>query len=545
MSDDWVSAHFEGQFEARGVGRAVTTRGRGMALRINSLRGFVEEVHESAAPTGEGGLACGEVRDLEVVDGRLRWVASGLRLEDAQLHGFCLRSYVRRGSVLIGKIYGTLYGRVPDAHSRRELLEAQNAAAALRGGRGLSDAGSDSGAGSGAMASGTANASVPKPLLRLVSPDAGASAGAEPAVGAAAGTSRPGARHRATSPEGAEVLPSRWWQEELEEEARASSAQNGARADAAPNCFSTEVASAASKEDPATSGARRFTVVALDEQRKLRERNAARVRLKTWSRLLAWIAVAGAVLGGLWGLWWWAGWWGIGGLAVALLFGASVQFARDGDPGLLQILVVIAAVAFVGYGGYRGINAVASRFRSASTSPDSALLAEARAREQQQAAAAGAAAASLSAAPALLSRVGITLPVTMTLEQALAMPATFDRECLHGVLLTVVSGFGWNTDALGSALDVGLPDAARVLKSRPWAHATILGHTDAVGDERYNQDLSQRRADAVRYWLATDGGINPERLSSQGLSSVRPLSTQPGAGRLNRRAELLVRCAGR
>lgn len=66
----------------------------------------------------------------------------------------------------------------------------------------------------------------------------------------------------------------------------------------------------------------------------------------------------------------------------------------------------------------------------------------------------------------------------------------------------------------------------------------ITGHSDAVGDENRNLELSRRRAQAVADYLA-GGGIERERLDVEGLGSAVPIGDNATAygRRLNRRIE--------
>ena len=50
----------------------------------------------------------------------------------------------------------------------------------------------------------------------------------------------------------------------------------------------------------------------------------------------------------------------------------------------------------------------------------------------------------------------------------------------------------------------------------------IQGHTDDVGNDAVNQELSQRRAEAVRTWLIA-AGVAPNRLTAVGHGANRPL----------------------
>jgi outer membrane protein OmpA-like peptidoglycan-associated protein len=55
----------------------------------------------------------------------------------------------------------------------------------------------------------------------------------------------------------------------------------------------------------------------------------------------------------------------------------------------------------------------------------------------------------------------------------------------------------------------------------------IEGHTDAVGSDAYNLDLSKRRAVAVALYLVNQMGISPDRLAVAGKGKTEPLTDDP------------------
>ncbi len=79
------------------------------------------------------------------------------------------------------------------------------------------------------------------------------------------------------------------------------------------------------------------------------------------------------------------------------------------------------------------------------------------------------------------------------------------------------------------------------LRDNPGVHAEISGHTDSVGSDAYNQQLSERRAKSVVNYLEKQG-ISSDRLTSEGYGASRPVATnQTEEGRaLNRRTELKI-----
>jgi outer membrane protein OmpA-like peptidoglycan-associated protein len=68
------------------------------------------------------------------------------------------------------------------------------------------------------------------------------------------------------------------------------------------------------------------------------------------------------------------------------------------------------------------------------------------------------------------------------------------------------------------------------------ADVIIAGHTDAKGSQEYNQKLSERRALAVKLYLAQNG-INKKRLTATGYSKDKLLLPKEPFNALNRRVE--------
>jgi len=64
---------------------------------------------------------------------------------------------------------------------------------------------------------------------------------------------------------------------------------------------------------------------------------------------------------------------------------------------------------------------------------------------------------------------------------------------------------------------------AEFLRQNPTLKVAIEGHTDSIGSEKFNQWLSQKRADSIRQSLIKNG-IAPERLQAIGYGEKRPVS---------------------
>ncbi len=64
----------------------------------------------------------------------------------------------------------------------------------------------------------------------------------------------------------------------------------------------------------------------------------------------------------------------------------------------------------------------------------------------------------------------------------------------------------------------------------------VEGHTDATGSESYNQNLSERRAKAIKQYLVTKYGVPPKRLIAVGKGERQPASKDDPTASINRRA---------
>ena len=88
-----------------------------------------------------------------------------------------------------------------------------------------------------------------------------------------------------------------------------------------------------------------------------------------------------------------------------------------------------------------------------------------------------------------------------------------------------------------------LDTVGNVLTKWPGLNIEIGGHTDSRGTDKYNQDLSQRRAASVRaYLLAHFTQLKAEQLTSKGYGESVPLvpNTSRANMQLNRRVEFVV-----
>ena len=82
---------------------------------------------------------------------------------------------------------------------------------------------------------------------------------------------------------------------------------------------------------------------------------------------------------------------------------------------------------------------------------------------------------------------------------------------------------------------------ADYLKQNPEIYVQLEGHTDSVGSDLYNLNLSQRRAEAVMQLLANEYGIPSRRLVAKGYGETLPVeSNETNRGRAANRRVIAV-----
>lgn len=113
----------------------------------------------------------------------------------------------------------------------------------------------------------------------------------------------------------------------------------------------------------------------------------------------------------------------------------------------------------------------------------------------------------------------------------------------EGIKVTFDSGllFGFDSADLQSNAKKNLSEFAESMQEFENTNILIVGHTDSKGSESYNQDLSERRAEAASEFLAQQG-IDSGRLMITGKGESEPVaSNETDEGRReNRRVEVAI-----
>lgn len=109
--------------------------------------------------------------------------------------------------------------------------------------------------------------------------------------------------------------------------------------------------------------------------------------------------------------------------------------------------------------------------------------------------------------------------------------------------------FDFNKSTINPNAVPALIKLARLLRqSKGNAAVRLNGFTDSIGTNEYNIGLSQRRSAAVKQWLVSKGGVNGERLATNGFGKAQPIapntnpdgSDNPNGRQKNRRVEIRI-----
>ncbi|RRQ21340.1 OmpA family protein [Thiohalobacter thiocyanaticus] len=167
---------------------------------------------------------------------------------------------------------------------------------------------------------------------------------------------------------------------------------------------------------------------------------------------------------------------------------------------------------------------------------------EARTREVGKARADASRARSAAEAAQISEQEGVAVAARQAEEYQRRIDALQAEITDRGVVLTLGDVlFATGSAELQAGANSNLNKLVNFLRQYPERRVQIEGHTDNVGSTEYNQGLSQRRADSVRYYLEQQG-IASQRLSASGIGMDRPVANNDTAtGRQqNRRVEIVI-----
>jgi len=127
------------------------------------------------------------------------------------------------------------------------------------------------------------------------------------------------------------------------------------------------------------------------------------------------------------------------------------------------------------------------------------------------------------------------------LRVAVGAPDTRSKLITEGKFSTTGILFDVNSDKIRPESYGVLKEIGQVLKENAGIRVKIVGHTDSDGNDASNLALSKRRAASVKTALATEFGVDVNRLDTDGKGESQPVgpNTTPEGKANNRRVEFL------
>jgi outer membrane protein OmpA-like peptidoglycan-associated protein len=101
--------------------------------------------------------------------------------------------------------------------------------------------------------------------------------------------------------------------------------------------------------------------------------------------------------------------------------------------------------------------------------------------------------------------------------------------------------FDYNSADISSSSMPSVQALGKALSNPNLKGSTIVvaGHTDAIGGEAYNQDLSERRADSIKRYLTERYSINGTDLVTVGYGKTKPKDPSAPMDPINRRVQVV------
>lgn len=84
--------------------------------------------------------------------------------------------------------------------------------------------------------------------------------------------------------------------------------------------------------------------------------------------------------------------------------------------------------------------------------------------------------------------------------------------------------YEFNSSVLNPNIYPAVQRFANALNDRSKTEIFVIGHTDSVGTEAYNKELSEQRADTAKKWLVTYK-VADARMHSWGMGSKSPIAS--------------------
>ena len=116
------------------------------------------------------------------------------------------------------------------------------------------------------------------------------------------------------------------------------------------------------------------------------------------------------------------------------------------------------------------------------------------------------------------------------------------KKPVETISITLFIEFDFDKDVVRSQHHNDVKKISDTLSKYSEATVQLEGHTDSMGTDAYNMDLSKRRADNVKKYLVDKFNVNASRVSTVAYGESKPVANnETKEGRtLNRRIEVLI-----
>ena len=119
-------------------------------------------------------------------------------------------------------------------------------------------------------------------------------------------------------------------------------------------------------------------------------------------------------------------------------------------------------------------------------------------------------------------------------------PAATPKPAAQKVTLAADALFDFDKAVLRNEGKAKLDDVTGKLKDMKLEVIIAVGHTDRVGSDKYNQKLSEKRAEAVKAYLVGKG-VEPNRVYTEGKGEKQPV-TGDKCGKSEKKSKKLIEC---
>jgi outer membrane protein OmpA-like peptidoglycan-associated protein len=216
---------------------------------------------------------------------------------------------------------------------------------------------------------------------------------------------------------------------------------------------------------------------------------------------------------------------------------SEVQRRQEADQARAQAVAAQAEAERLQQEAQKAASEAAAAKAEAEKARAASLADQQAAVEQRQAAQADAEKARQAAAKAESEKADLRAQLLGQLNSILQT-----RDSARGLIVNMSDVlFDTGSSTLKAGAREKLAKISGILLAHPGLMLQIEGHTDSVGSDAFNQQLSEQRSDSVRDFLA-EQGVAPSSMSAHGFGKTQPVASNDNAeGRQrNRRVELVV-----